>query len=293
MELYNIKNVSLYTENKLKISFCATLMENQENLNHNIDNIINIAEEIGIDYEIIISANFKIDLNKNNVKFIYDNFKSYGAGKQIAYLKSTGDYIVVFDPNISYNISISDIIYNFIKKGEKKAFLYTVLIINRDLLKRSGGWRNLREYEDIDLFVRLSRMSGFVAYPADIYGILNYRQNKKTFINNIINERDAIISCNYGLNDAFILKHASYFSIILAYLLSKTSKNRPYRYGKNNYIIVVESIIESLILKDYEIYNIPEKIPKLKFTEKEIKYLEKKSYLWNKVNKSINELIEK
>jgi hypothetical protein len=81
--------------------------------------------------------------------------------------------------------------------------------------------------------------------------------------------------------------------MLIAYLLSKISKNRPYKYSKNNYIIVIESIIESLILKDYEVYNIPDKIPKLKFTEREIKYLEKKSYLWSKVHKSIDELIEK
>ncbi len=293
MELYNIRNVSLHTENKLKISFCATVMESHENLNHNIDNIISIAEEIGIDYEIIISTNIKVNLNKNGVSFIYNNFKSYGAGKQIAYLKSTGDYIIVFDPRISYNIGISDIIYRFITKGEKKAFLYKVLIINRDLLKKSGGWRNLREYEDIDLFARLSQISGFVSYPDNNYSILNYKRYKKTFIDNILNERDAIISCNYSLNDVFILKHVSYFSILIAYLLSRISKNRPYKYGKNNYIIVIESIIESLILKDYEVYSIPDKVPKLKFTEREIKYLEKKSYLWSKVHKSINELIEK
>jgi len=293
MELYNIRNVSLYMENKLKISFCAAIMEANESLNKNIDNIINIANEIGLDYEIVISTNIKININKNNVKFIYNKFKSYGAGKQMAYLKSTGDYIIVFDPNISYNIDISDIIYKFISKGEKKALLYKVLIINRDLLKKSGGWRNLREYEDIDLFVRLSRISGFIAYPADSYGIMNYRNNKKTFLNNILNERDAIISCNYSLNDVFILKHVSYFSILIAYILSKASKNRPYKYGKNNYILVIENIIESLILKDYETYNIPDKVPKLKFTKKEIQYLEKKSYLWKKVHNSINELIEK
>lgn len=293
MELYNIRNVSLYTENKLKISFCATILEANENLNNNIDNIINIANEIGLDYEIVISTNIKINLNKNNVKFIYSKFKSYGAGKQMAYLKSIGDYIIVFDPNISYNIDISDIIYKFISKGERKALLYKVLIINRDLLKKSGGWRDLREYEDIDLFVRLSRISGFIAYPTDNYSILNYRNSKKTFVNNILNERDAIISCNYSLNDVFILKHIPYFSILIAYILSKISKNRPYKYGKNNYILVIENIIESLILKDYEIYNIPDKVPKLKFTKKEIQYLEKKSYLWKKVHNSINELIEK
>jgi hypothetical protein len=47
-----------------------------------------------------------------------------------------------------------------------------------------------------------------------------------------------------------------------------------------------------LILKDFENYFIPVTIPKLHISSTELNYMEKRSYLWNKVNKSIMEIIQ-
>ena len=83
-----------------------------------------------------------------------------------------------------------------------------------------------------------------------------------------------------------------YYVSFPALVLSKISKTKPYKFKENNRIIVMESIMESLILKDYENYLIPNRLPKLHIGRNEVRYMEKRSYLWNKVNKSIMEIIE-
>ncbi len=296
METSNIAKMELLTDHSTNVSFCTAIFDFNSDFDKNMNNIIQIAEDIGLNYEIIVSCRKPMEHKNKKIKFIQANFNSYGHGKQIASSMSSGKYIIIFNPNIEYNIEIADIIYKFIKENEKKCLVASFTIINRDLLTQSNGWRNLKEYEDIDLFARIAKINGFIVYPSEFYDILNYREygtknNFGQFLENIRGKRDTIISCNFKLKDALRLIRGSYLAILLAGFLARFSMNKPYKYSKNNYIIIIESIIESLILEDYKFYNDNKIVPKFMLSRKEIEYLTEKSELWNKVNHSLKEII--
>ncbi len=297
METSNIARMELAIDHSTKVSFCTAIYDFTPDFKKNMNNIIKIADDVGLNYEIIISCRKPMEYKNMKIKLIQSNFNSYGQGKQIASSMSSGKYIIIFNPNIEYNIDIADIIYKFIMENEKKCLVSNFTIINRDMLNQSDGWRNLKEYEDIDLFVRIAKNNGFIVYPSEYYDILNYRKydninNFDKLLEGIRDKRDAIISCNFKLNDALRLIQGSYPAILLAKLLARFSRIRPYKYHKNNYIIIIETIIESLVLEDYKFYNSDKTMSKFKLSRNEINYLKEKSELWYKVNNSLRELIE-
>ena len=298
MESYEIKSMSVSYSRRIKISFCTVAIEITEEVKKSVESIISIAEEIGYPYELIVSTHEIVNFRSENIEFINSKFSTYGAGKQLALLKSTGDILIIFNPHIKYGAEISDIIYNFLKKEEKKVLISDIMIIPRDLIHRAGGWRNLREYEDIDLLARIIQIGSLIAFPSYHYDSIEYRnKGKRTAIERIRDFRDAIIGANYDFRDINILHMEPYYISYTAFIISKFSGLKPFKHSykknrMNNKIIVMESIVESLVLKDYENYYIPQSIPKLLISRDEINYMEKRSKLWRNINKSIAGIIQ-
>jgi len=293
MESYEVKDMPVSYNREIKLSFCAVADDISDQVKLSLESIVNVAEEMGYQYELVVSTHMSINFKSEKIKFINETFSTQGAGKQLAYLYSKGDYIIIFNPYILYSPETSDVVHSFLEKREKRALIYSLMVISRDLLDKTGGWRNLREYEDIDLLARIAAEGGIVAFPSEQYDSLEYRTTeKRSFSRSVLNFRDAIISCNFKFKDIEVFPIEPLYISLISFFLSKLSRTKPFKFKENNRIIVVESIIESLILKDFENYFIPDKIPKLHISSGEIKYLEKRSYLWNKVNKSIMEIIE-
>ena len=293
MESYDVKELPISYNREIKLSFCAVAMNISDSVKRSLESIVNVAEELGHPYELVISTHMQVNFKSDRIKFINETFDTYGAGKQLAYLHSTGDYLIIFNPSTVYNSETSDVIHSFLEKREKRALVYSPMVIARDILDKTGGWRNLREYEDIDLLARIAAEGGIAAFPSEQYDSLKYKTSKKnSFLERIKNFRDAIISCNFSIKDVKMFHIEPYYISFPALVLSKISKTKPYKFKENNRIIVMESIMESLILKDYENYLIPDRLPKLHISRNEVRYMEKRSYLWNKVNKSIMEIIE-
>ncbi len=294
MESYEVKEMPLAYSREIKLSFCTVVNDDvSSRVKMSLDSIINVAEEMGYPYELVVSVHIPVNFKSDKIKFITETFTTQGSGKQLAYLHSTGNYIIIFNPYTTYSPETSDVIHSFLEKREKRALIYNLMVISRDLLDKTGGWRNLREYEDIDLLARIAGEGGIVAFPSEQYDSLVYRAGgKKSFLNRTLNLRDAIISCNFGLKDIKILHIEPFYLSFISFLLSKLSGIKPYKFKENNRIIVMESIMESLILKDFENYFIPNPIPKLRISSNELEYMEKRSYLWNKINKSIMEIIQ-
>ncbi|MEM0139212.1 MAG: hypothetical protein QXZ44_01160 [Ferroplasma sp.] len=288
MEQYGLKTIALTYENSIKLSFCAVIMEYRPDILRNIEKIRDIAEDTGLSYELVISTRKKIDYSDDHIIFIYDNFHTYGQGKQLAYSSTTGNYLIFFNIAKNYPDNLPDIIHGIIAKREKRAFIFDPLIISRELINKAGGWKYLSEYEDIDLLARIAKSGGVVALPSKNYDSINYRnQGNKSIKNRIIAQRDAIIACNYKLSDIMLIKKEGVFISLISYIASKFTGPKRYRGGQNNYIIIMEIIIESILLKDYENYFPDLASTKLELSQSEINYLAKKSYLWQKVNKSL------
>ena len=298
MESYEVKNMPVSYSRRIKISFCTVAMAITEDVKKSVESIINIAEEIGYPYEMIVSTQDTVNFRSENIKFINEKFTTYGAGKQLAFSKSTGDFLVIFNPQIKYGAEIADIIHNFLKKLEKKVFISNIMIIPRDLIYRAGGWRNLREYEDIDLLSRVIQIGSLIAFPSHHFDSLEYRdRSNRTTTDRILDFRDAIIAANYDFRDINILHIEPRYISYISFIISKFSKIKPSKHDykktkTNNRITVMESIVESLVLKDYENYYIPDSIPKLSISKDEINYMEKRSKLWRNINKSIADIIQ-
>lgn len=293
MELYDVKDLPVSRNMEIKISFCAVANNISESVKRSLESIVNIAEEVGYPYELIISTHMTVNFKSDRIKFINEMFSTKGEGKQLAYLHSTGNYVIIFDPLTIYDIEVSDVLHGFLEKRERRALIYSMLIISRDLLDKTGGWRNLSSCEDIDLLSRIASEGGIAAFPAKRYDSLEFNiQKEDSILKKILKFRDAVISCNFKLKDIMLLNIEPFYISFSSFLISKLSRIKPFKFKENNKIIVVESIMESLILKDYENYYIPDSIPKLQISKKEVEYMEKRSELWNKVNNSIKGIIE-
>ncbi len=293
MEDYDVKIVPVNYERRIKLSFCAVIMEYSTEILKNIEKIKEMAEDTGISYEFIISTRFNIDYYSENIVFIYKNFNTYAMGKQLAFKHTTGDYLIILNLDRDYPGNLADMIYNITDRRENRAFIYEPLIISRELIEKAGGWRNLREYEDIDLLARIVMYGAVIAIPSENYDVINYKKLKHTsFIGRLKCLRDAAIACNFKLSDLIMMKKEPIFMSLISYISSRLSYIKPYKNGLNNYIIIIESIIESLILKDYENYFPGNEIPLLHIPAEEQEYLNRKSELWVKLEKSLPSIID-
>lgn len=167
------------------------------------------------------------------------------------------------------------------------------------MIINNGGWRDLMEYEDIDLLVRTVANTGFIAYPSKTFDIFlkrNYKRNKQKYgiMSRLKENRDTIIACNLKLSDAFLFLDGSKLNILMSKFMEKFSGIKPFVFkkDKSNYIIVMETLIESLILEDYKKYKLPESSERMQISSKDYNYLKSKSYLWNKVTQSIEKITE-
>lgn len=269
------------TDYNYTISFIGTAMVVDENTLASIESINRIGEDLGRDFEIVVSyGSVPKDQSANlrrlrtlchNFVGLEAYFDTYGIGKKIAFEYSTGKFIVPFNAGIVYPIGYSDVLHNFLKVRLKRLFYSELSLVSRELVNDVGGWRKLSSGEDIDLFSRLSINYGVFACPTDLLDggdklqrevltIRDFPADRECKLNDCYQGlRDLIISCNHSYSDvrkiAKLLKTTEGKDMsklaLLAYLGSKFSRVKPVSYSRNNYVILMESILESLILKEY------------------------------------------
>ena len=90
-------------------------------LEESIESIMNIAEETGLKYEILIMNNTFYGINPQAVegikmaggelKIIQSPGMIRGAAKNEAFKNTNGNYIVIFNPEKVYEISYADLVY--------------------------------------------------------------------------------------------------------------------------------------------------------------------------------------
>ncbi|AAT43849.1 hypothetical protein [Picrophilus oshimae] len=282
----------------LKISFCSALIGHRDEVIRSIRSIENIGEEIGLEYEIILSSDIDINYDSSRFKNVRLASRNYGQGKRQSSSFSSGDYIIIFNPLIEYNIEKADIISQFISSRNKKALISDFIIISRETLETSGSWKELRNGEDLDLFARLAASYGFIVYPSSRFEIISDHdypglKGLGGLLERLLGTRDLIIGGSYNLKDSLDLIDENPFLVIISYILSKFSRIKPYKTrARNNYVAVMEAILESIIIKDYELYTVENAVEKIKISKKELTYLKKHSRLWSRIKSNIDEIVE-
>jgi len=303
--------------NGMAISFCSWIEDLSDIHEDSIRSIDNIGKEIGFSYEIIVSGGVRhvsegeerhhlMRMFPELSEVILDR-KIAGYGKNVAFENSAGKFIIMFDAQTVYNLDLADMIHSFILSGIKKMVFSPLAIIPRMIINEVGRWRELTDGEDIDLYTRVALSYGILAFPFSGSG-----KGKGTFTlpspdyvkieghnlrERIIQLRDLIIGCNYSMGDLIsfmnsggkklVLKNAVLYSS--AYILSRISAIKPYRFDRNNYLVVLESLLESLVLKEYTRIDTTDMPIRFRMSVKQISYLKEKSKLYSNIKDSIVE----
>lgn len=308
-------NVENRLGNGMMMSFCSWAKDLDAIDEECIKSIDNIGKELGFTYEIIVSGGKSYSSHSEDEHMMMRKYpdlsevivdeQTRGLGKNVAFENSAGKFIIMFDTGTVYGIEMADMIHNFILSGIKKMVFSPLVIIPRTIMNEVGRWRELREGDEIDLYSRVAISYGILAFPFS-----GSRKGKGSFslpspeismdqatgiLSKILSVRDYITGCNYALSDIksflgtgnkrSIIKDWSLYG--LAFLLSRISKIKPFRYDRNNYLIVLESILESLVLREYTRIDVADIPIRFKMSEVQISYLEKKSKLYTRIKDSM------
>jgi len=268
------------------ISFITTAMEVTNRTVKSLESINLIGDELGREYEIIMSCPRQHGVSDtilrsmrkefHNLMVIRIDRESYGKGKDTAFRSSTGKFIVPFHSNLVYPVEYADILHSFLEFSLKRLYFSELSLVHRDLINEVGGWRHLSNGEDVDLFSRLAVNFGILACPTNlmwkdnitIKEILGMRYPSQPSGSpdgqNLAMIRDLIIACNLSLREIMDLSRirkslegtGGRFLMFVAYMASRLSSIKPVTYNRNNLVVVMESVLESLILREY--LKIPE-----------------------------------
>lgn len=268
------------------ISFITTAIEVTNRTVKSVESINLIGDELGRDYEIVmacprqrgVSDTILRSMRKeyHNLMVIRMDSESYGKGRDTAFRSSTGKFIVPFHSSLVYPVEYADILHSFLELSLKRLYFSELSMVQRDLINEVGGWRHLSNGEDIDLFSRLAVNFGILACPTNlmwkdnitIKEILGMRypplSSRGTDSQNLAMIRDLIIACNLSLREILDLSRirknlegkGSRFLMFVAYMASRLSSIKPVAFNRNNLVVVMESVLESLILREY--LKIPE-----------------------------------
>lgn len=268
-------------EKNTGISFIAFADRISGRIYDSIKSIDLIGDEIGAGYEIILSGYApghdststmkRIRREIPELQVVSTSEKIEGMARDIAFRNSSGKYLVPFSPELVYPVEYADILHSFMKFKIKRLFFSELPMLHRDLISDVGGWRPLRNGSDLDLFSRMAVNYGILACPTnmmwkdritvkDVMG-LRYPENMTglSASERYLLTRDLIIACNHSLSDirefTRIRKEydgeGSMALMFLAFLGSRLSDIKPVSYNRNNLVVVMESLLESLVLKEY------------------------------------------
>ncbi len=269
------------TDYNYAVSFIGAALDINQDFIQSIKSIYRIGEDLGRDFEVIVSHNpvpeelqpeiRKLRKRYRNLVFLEDSLDSIGQGKKTAFEYGTGKFVVPFNTQISYPIRYSDVLHNFLRFKLKRLYYSELPLVSRDIVSEVGGWRNLSSGEDIDLYSRISINYGVFACPTtllpgddrkfrELLSIRAFPENKEGSTKSSPRLlKDLIISCNHSFSDikeiARILQDeegkASFGQFFMAYIRSRMSKIKPVSYNRNNYVIFMESVLESLVLREF------------------------------------------
>ncbi len=263
------------------VSFIGTTMAFDSGFSDSVASINLIGEELGRDFEIVVSHPpadetsrellRKLRKEYHNIMLIEHDLTGFGQGKRISFQSSSGKFIVPFCTSIIYPIGYADILHNFLQFKLKRLYYSELPLVSREIVQEVGGWRDLLNGEDIDLYSRISTNYGLFACPTNLLGrddltrrkILSIRDHTEGAGNSVRDRyrllRDLIIACNHTFSDIVELARirgslgnkSGLWLLSLSFLGSRFSKIKPISYSRNNFVILMESILESLVLKEY------------------------------------------
>jgi hypothetical protein len=297
------------------VSFMSLLTGKPRHYSKSVGRIVEIADEISVPTEIVIGYSESDPLAVeavNEIRKAYPEVRIVslsgnviGTNKREISKRCYGKFLAIFDLDYIYDYSHADIVFKFVNFAEKRMLFSEMPVIPSSLLSEAGNWRDLTAGEDVDLYSRIAILSGITAYPRSELEDFEYmgpgvpvadRSVLKRIQRNFVTIRDLMIGCNYGVRDMMmfnsekgVMRSALLWTFFSACLVgSKFSRVRTLKYDRSNYLIFMENVMESIVIKDFLRFDRPEDRISLGLTGNEVKYLQKKSKTWGQIKDTLS-----
>lgn len=317
----NPRSTLILRDDSVSFSFLAALNYNGEVSERSILSIEDIGDELGTNYEIILPLDGEspsklliLDLTRKIEKLRILRFKNRNVGfqKRMMQASSTGSYVVLFDPSVTYDIEFADLLHTFAARRDEVVLLSDLIVIPSVIFKRVGTWRDLRGAEDFDMLARIVNVTGIVVYnpmeraisiPSNEPVVLvtdRIPGSLKKLYSLIMTQRDQIIGSSYRLKDIVLflkmdrkIRLGRMLLLFLSYAISRIKGEKPFVSEDSNYTIVMDRILESLILADYRRYEWLVESPRVRISERELQYLRSRGKVWGRISDDIDNYVSR
>jgi len=296
----------------VRVSFCATNLNTVDRLATSIASIDRIGAALGVPYEVVVADGPSTDgarawleahaRTAQGFRLVPHGERSRGYGRRRAFDASSGTTIVPFDTSIEYSDFYAELLQAYLHLATDRLFFSEICAASRRSIMDVGGWRDLVGGEDIDLYVRLIRRFGVLAYPtarreSQSHSLGAFERQMRYVTGSALSrlrriyvvQRDQIIGANYRVHDLMRFsprkgtgqRVARWGFFSLAYVGSRFQALKPFEFGRSNYLLFREALLESMERGDYREMGLSSAPPQLLLTEDEFAYLRLSSARWS------------
>jgi Glycosyl transferase family 2 len=304
------------------VSFCATNLNTADRLPGSLTSIERLGEGLGLSYEVVVADGPSTDgartfleervKTAGRFRLVTHGERNRGYGRRRAFEASQGTTVVPFDTSIDYNPQYGRLIESYIALGTDKMLFSEICALSRHSIEAVGGWRDLVGGEDIDLYSRIVRQFGVIAFPTATPGSQSARLGSVARQLRYVGgsrlrrlrrvyevQRDQMIGCNFRVADLMrfndeksaLTRLGLWFFFGGCAVGARWRGIPPIRAEKNNYLLFREALLRSLMSGDHRKLPWAGPPPRLVLTEAEIRYLSSTSDLWQGMGEEVDRYV--
>jgi glycosyltransferase involved in cell wall biosynthesis len=302
----------------VEVSFCATNLNTSAQLPASLDSIEELGHRIGRPFETVVADGPSTDgareiLEKRmeshaGLTLVRHAERNRGYGRRRAFEASRGTTIVPFDTSLTYDPIYAGLLRGYLGLATDRMLFSELCALSRRSIDAVGGWRDLIGGEDIDLYSRVIRRFGVIAYPTAVETSqaapmgavarqLRYvRGSRGQRVRRIYAvQRDQMIGANFRVSDLMRFNAAKPASTRVglwfffeACALGAHFRGIPrIRADRNNYLVFREALLRSMQAGEYRELGWDGPPPQLLLTDDEIRYLSVSSALWHEPGEEV------
>jgi hypothetical protein len=295
------------------LSFCATNLNTRDRLEASLASIAELGRSVDGSYEIVVADGPSDDgatewlTNRSGedprLRVVRHPQRNRGYGRRVAFESSRGKWVVPFDTSLVYGPEYGRLLARFANFGSSKMLFTEICALPRTTVEDVGGWRDLVGGEDVDLYARVIAKFGVVAYPTGApssqSATLGSYSRQMRYVRGgrvararriFAVQRDQIIASHATVGDlmafnrkkplaARVARRAFFTAAAVG---ARFSKIRPVSLRSNNYLVVREGLLASLLAGDWKLLAPGGAPPRLLLTDDEIAFLEVRSPFYQK-----------
>lgn len=304
------------------VSFCATNLNTVDRLPSSLASIERIGGALGATFETVVADGPSDDgarelleaRARTNPRFrlVPHSERNRGYGRRRAFEASRGTTIVPFDTSLVYDPLYGGLLRGYLALGTDRMLFSEICALSRRSIEAVGGWRDLIGGEDIDLYSRIIRRYGVIAYPTATPSSQSARLGSVARQMRYVRgsrwrrlwriyavQRDQMIGANYRVSDLMQFNSAKPAATRLALWVfyeactigAHLREIPPIRADSNNYLVFREALLRSMQAADYREVGWEGPTPRLLLSEDEIRYLSAASPLWRGLGPEVNRYV--